>query len=680
MASLLNAVRGLGSGGGGSVAEASAEKGSEKGSVGVDSKSIEEVNVDELGHGELNFEEDTAGGMGRHLGVFSCTLLIVGRIIGTGIFSTPSSILGSVGSVGASLMLWVLGFVLSFCGLFVWLEYGTMIPKSGGEKVYLEAVYTKPKYFATVIFAANAILLGFTASGCIQLGIGLCAEVCQFLQVLGDNFSCHAVSNPDMESERRLLAQLAPELDDDLLRRLVGAFHDLRKGYDDGSLTYPYSLRELIALVRHMRAYPTDTLDNALRNVFDFDVYKQETIDKLAEILQHHGLKVQHLGLDASRESAAKKVLDMKFEPRETGLDKPKRGKDDPKDEPHQGGNTFSGGTGGRDTAGMGGRGGYMRLFKGGDIQQVIPLPTALCDPVLMCLDEIKEQAREMARQELARRLEELNMSAIEAKGYGALLTAVQSHIAPLHDLLEHLAAKEEERVWIKRQTDGELDDSRLTEGLTGEATVYKRRGMAKPEIGRPQIKPKRIRFLFDVSGSMYRFQYDGRLQRTLETAVMLMESFNRLQRKDKYVWDMYGHSGDSPEIPLVTVGQPITEVSQRWAVAEKMNLITQYAFAGDFTVEALEKAAIEVSKFDGDDHFVIAISDANFSRYGITGDDLQRAMNRHPKVKTALICIGEGAEAAWIPKQFPGRGFRVANTADIPKVLRSILSSMVDR
>ena len=42
-----------------------------------------------------------------------------------------------------------------------------------------------------------------------------------------------------------------------------------------------------------------------------------------------------------------------------------------------------------------------------------------------------------MARQELARRLEELNMSAAEAKGYGSLLTSVQAHIAQLHDLLE---------------------------------------------------------------------------------------------------------------------------------------------------------------------------------------------------------------------------------------------------
>jgi hypothetical protein len=57
------------------------------------------------------------------------------------------------------------------------------------------------------------------------------------------------------------------------------------------------------------------------------------------------------------------------------------------------------------------------------------------------------------------------------------------------------LAAKEEERVWIKRQIDGELDDGRLTEGLTGEATVYKRRGMEKPEIGRPQVKYEPIVF-----------------------------------------------------------------------------------------------------------------------------------------------------------------------------------------
>ncbi|KJA15765.1 hypothetical protein HYPSUDRAFT_207620 [Hypholoma sublateritium FD-334 SS-4] len=150
------------------MADAVPQKGyDEKESDGTRSE-VEEIDpVDPNNPGVLTFEEDTAGGMGRHLGVFSCTMLIVGRIIGTGIFSTPSSILSSVESVGASLMLWVLGFLLSLSGLFIWLEYGTMFPRSGGEKVYLEAVWKKPRFLATVIFASNAILLGFTASGCI---------------------------------------------------------------------------------------------------------------------------------------------------------------------------------------------------------------------------------------------------------------------------------------------------------------------------------------------------------------------------------------------------------------------------------------------------------------------------------------------------------------------------------
>lgn len=72
-----------------------------------------------------------------------------------------------------------------------------------------------------------------------------------------------------------------------------------------------------------------------------------------------------------------------------------------------------------------------MRLFKGNNIHQI---PDALKNDVP---DHVRERAREMARQELARRLEELNMSAGEAKGYGSLLNAVEGHIAQLHDLLE---------------------------------------------------------------------------------------------------------------------------------------------------------------------------------------------------------------------------------------------------
>ncbi|OAA63062.1 high affinity methionine permease [Cordyceps fumosorosea ARSEF 2679] len=114
------------------------------------------------GVGNLTFDQYTTGGMGRHLGITSTTFLIVGRIIGTGIFSTPSAIVAGVGSVGASLLLWVLGLLLSVCGLCVWLELACMIPRSGGEKVYLEAAYRRPRMLITTVFAVQAVALGFT--------------------------------------------------------------------------------------------------------------------------------------------------------------------------------------------------------------------------------------------------------------------------------------------------------------------------------------------------------------------------------------------------------------------------------------------------------------------------------------------------------------------------------------
>jgi hypothetical protein len=54
-----------------------------------------------------------------------------------------------------------------------------------------------------------------------------------------------------------------------------------------------------------------------------------------------------------------------------TGLNEPKHGKVDPKNEVHVGGNTWAGGTGGSDTAGLGGRGGPYRLDSGHTVHQV---------------------------------------------------------------------------------------------------------------------------------------------------------------------------------------------------------------------------------------------------------------------------------------------------------------------
>jgi len=90
------------------------------------------------------------------------TLHSIGRIVGTGIFSTPSSIVNELGSVGAALLVWTLGLLLAIAGLCVWLELACMIPRSGGEKVYLEAAYRRPKMLMTTVYAIQAVVFGFT--------------------------------------------------------------------------------------------------------------------------------------------------------------------------------------------------------------------------------------------------------------------------------------------------------------------------------------------------------------------------------------------------------------------------------------------------------------------------------------------------------------------------------------
>ncbi|GAA5867426.1 hypothetical protein JCM1840_002135 [Sporobolomyces johnsonii] len=500
-----------------------------------------------------------------------------------------------------------------------------------------------------------------------------------FLRVLGDNFSCYAVRNPDVDSELMVLRQLAPELDEKLIRSLVQAFQDLRKEFEKGTLTYPMSLRELLALVRHLQRFPSDSLDQALRNIFDFDVHSPDTLDALYTVLQKYRLGVDKVGIDAVRgvvglEATKKEQAKIiEFEPKgDTSLSEPKYGKED--DKPHSGGNTWAGGTGGRDTAGLGGRGGYMRLFKGHDVKQI---PDSLKADVP---DEIKDRARDMARKELADKLKEIDLSSAQSQIYSRFHDAVSAHVQSLVSFLENLEAKEEERVWLKRQSDGELDESRLSEGLTGEATVYKRRGMEKPELGRPQLKPKRIRFVFDLSASMYRNQMDGRLARSLEAAVMILEAFDRLSAsgKQKYRLDLVGHSGEEAVIPLVEDGTLPAHAGDRFRIIQKMSLIPQYCWPGDHTVEAMEKAVDAVAEADADDYFVITITDANFDRYGITAEDLRRALNRHAKVKSNLVAIGEGGECEWLPKALPGQAFRVKETSDIARTLRSILSQML--
>ena len=91
-------------------------------------------------------------------------------MIGTGIFATPSAIFSLSGSVGLSLFIWVAGMLIAAAGMAVYLEFGTAIPRNGGEKNYLEFVYSKPKFLATGLYTGYVVLLGWAGSNSVVFG------------------------------------------------------------------------------------------------------------------------------------------------------------------------------------------------------------------------------------------------------------------------------------------------------------------------------------------------------------------------------------------------------------------------------------------------------------------------------------------------------------------------------
>lgn len=82
--------------------------------------------------------------------------MIVGLIIGSGIFATAGETLISTGSPGMNLITWALAGILSAFGALCYVELGCAMPSSGGEHVYLLAAYGP--YVAYVFDWTTALL------------------------------------------------------------------------------------------------------------------------------------------------------------------------------------------------------------------------------------------------------------------------------------------------------------------------------------------------------------------------------------------------------------------------------------------------------------------------------------------------------------------------------------------
>ncbi|KAF2659756.1 amino acid transporter [Lophiostoma macrostomum CBS 122681] len=107
---------------------------------------------------------------GYAVGPVTIIFLNISKMVGTGVYSTPSTILAGTGSVGLSLIFWFLGYLISIASLAVYLEYASYFPsRSGSEVVYLEQAYPRPKYFFPVAFAVQSVILSFSSGNSIVL-------------------------------------------------------------------------------------------------------------------------------------------------------------------------------------------------------------------------------------------------------------------------------------------------------------------------------------------------------------------------------------------------------------------------------------------------------------------------------------------------------------------------------
>ena len=77
----------------------------------------------------------------RKLGVWDATAVVIGIVIGSGIFVFPNLIARSVPSGNAILTLWIVSGILSFLGALAFAELGGMMPQTGGQYVYLREAY-----------------------------------------------------------------------------------------------------------------------------------------------------------------------------------------------------------------------------------------------------------------------------------------------------------------------------------------------------------------------------------------------------------------------------------------------------------------------------------------------------------------------------------------------------------
>lgn len=258
-----------------------------------------------------------------------------------------------------------------------------------------------------------------------------------------------------------------------------------------------------------------------------------------------------------------------------------------------------------------------------------------------------------MAKQAFEERLREISMGKNDYAVFQQYRSNIALQVAQLKEILNDVTSRGKERVWLRNQAQGNLDDSKLVDGLSGERLVFKRRGysenalvdLASAHSDDGPVPRKRIQFVVDVSGSMMRFNgMDRRLERMLEASLLIMEALprrgppsassdsdgedaadtNNAELAELLEYSISGHSGDTAdelfvdfpadqEESLGSIAEQVTDLftsrrsrqkgkrpriprgvlneRDKMSVMEKMVAHAQFCMPGDHTLQATEMA-----------------------------------------------------------------------------------------
>jgi APA family basic amino acid/polyamine antiporter len=112
---------------------------------------------------------DEDDGLRRELGGFDATAVVIGAIIGVGIFFTPSRVAALAGSENLALLAWAIAGLIALLGALTLAELGALVPRAGGQYELLRDAYGRATGYVYVVCNATATQAG---------AIGIVALVC----------------------------------------------------------------------------------------------------------------------------------------------------------------------------------------------------------------------------------------------------------------------------------------------------------------------------------------------------------------------------------------------------------------------------------------------------------------------------------------------------------------------